>query len=425
MKNRNTAAFVLIFLLTITAIVFFARPALVQPNPITQQQQTNSPPELFTPVNPPSVRGRPTTQDPKVIRQRFVRANFGLLTRTRGQALRLNLFDDVAYNVIIESTESPSVQTRGQSGSVQVGTIEGIPDSEVYLASRGNTLSGNIRLPDGKFYQIRSVSPGVQAVREINQAAFPPDHAPGDFKAVQKHSATRGTRSSPTQIAFVKDSVIKVIVLYTSETLQAAGGTEDAISSAIALAQAETNRGFANSRIAARLRIVASRQVDYPESGEGDIDLDRLLDPSDGFLDDIPALRQQYGADAVSLWVSDMDACGIGCINKSASEFRNRAFSVVSLDCATGVYSFAHELGHNLGATHDPDNSEPGEGIFPYSHGYQDPNGEFRTIMAYKKGCPGKCPRINLWSNPDRSYNGKPLGIRDRANNAETLSQTL
>ena len=199
MKNRNTAAFVLIFLLTITAIVFFARPALVQPNLITQQQQTNSPPELFTPVNPPSVRGRPTTQDP----------------------------------------------------------------------------------------------------------------------------------------------------------------------------------------------------------------------------------NQQYGADAVSLWVSDMDACGIGCLNKSASEFRNRAFSVVSLDCATGVYSFAHELGHNLGATHDPDNSEPGEGIFPYSHGYQDPDGEFRTIMAYKKGCPGKCPRINLWSNPDRSYNGKPLGIRDRANNAETLSQTL
>jgi hypothetical protein len=425
MKNRNTAAFVLIFLLTISAVVLFARPAFVQPTPIAQQQPTNSPPELFTPVNPPSVRGRPTLQDPKVIRQRFVRADFSLLTRTRGRSLRLNLFDDVAYNVIIDSVESTSGQTRGQSGSVQLGRIEGMPDSEVYLASRGNTLSGNIRVPDGKFYQIRSVSSGVQAVREINQAAFPPDHPPGVFKAIQKRSATRSTRSSRTEMPFVRDAVIQVIVLYTPETLQAAGGTDDAIASAIALAQAETNKGFANSKIPARLRVVASRKVDYPESGEAQTDLDRLMNPSDGFLDDILALRQQYRADAVSLWVSNMDACGIGSLNKSASEFRDRAFSVVSLDCATGVYSFAHELGHNLGATHDPDNSEPGEGLFPYSHGYQDPNGKFRTIMAYKTGCSGECPRINAWSSPKGSYNGKPLGIPNRANNVQTLSQTL
>lgn len=424
MKQRKTAAFLSTVFLTITAIVLFAGPGLVQPNPIAQQP-TASPPELFTPVALPSVRGVPTPGDPTVIRQRLVKADFSILTRTRGRALRLNLFDDVAYTVILESVESPSGQTRGQSSSVQFGRVQGMPDSEVYLASGGNSLSGNIRLPDGKFYQIRSVSPGVQAIREINQAAFPPDHPPGAFEAIQRRSVTRGTRSPQPEMPFVKGSVIKVVVAYTPDALKAAGGTDEAIATTIALARAETNRGFANSAIPARLRIVASRKVDYPESGAAEIDLSRLENPADGFLDDILNLRRTYGADAVSLWVGKMDACGIAFVNKSASEFRNKAFSVVQLSCATGVYSFAHELGHNLGAMHDLKNSRPGDGLFPYSHAYQDPDGKFRTIMAYKIGCPGNCPRINFWSNPNGSYNRKPLGGSARTDNARTLTQTL
>jgi hypothetical protein len=45
--------------------------------------------------------------------------------------------------------------------------------------------------------------------------------------------------------------------------------------------------------------------------------------------------------------------------------------------------------------------------------------------MAYADGCPGECPRVNYWSNPDLTYQGEPLGIPGQADNARTLAQTL
>ena len=424
MRSRQTVALILTFLLTMTVIIWSAKPALVQPLEIAQQS-TASAPELFTPVASPVGRGTITTaKDPTVVRQRFVKADFSLLTHTRGRALRLNLFDDVIYNVVIESTETPTGQKRGESASVKVGRVEGIPNSEVYLASRGQSLSGNVRLPDGKLYQIRAVSPGIQAVREINQAAFPPDHPPGSFKAIQKRSASRGSQNE-AKTPFVSTPVVKVIVVYTPEALKAAGGTTDAMSTTIDLAQTETNTGYANSQIPGRVLVVAQGQVDYQESGKGETDLDRLANASGVSFNDIPALRQKYGADAVSLWVSKMEGCGLVVVNKNAADFRILAFNVVELDCATGNFSFAHELGHNLGVTHDPKNSKPDDGIFPYSHGYQAPDGAFRTIMAYKEGCAGHCPRVNYWSSSKRLFSGKPLGNPNESDNARTLSQTF
>src|SRR5260370_39935173 len=84
------------------------------------------------------------------------------------------------------------------------------------------------------------------------------------------------------------------------------------------------------------------------------------------------------------------------------------AYSVVHWGCATGYYSFGHEMGHNLGCQHDRGNAS-GTGAFPYSYGYQQMSGTaiFRTIMSYQ--CAGApCTRINNWSNPDVSYQGSP-----------------
>jgi hypothetical protein len=67
---------------------------------------------------------------------------------------------------------------------------------------------------------------------------------------------------------------------------------------------------------------------------------------------------------------------------------------------------FAHEVGHNYGCEHDRLNANPGK---PFQYGWQDPEAQFRTIMAY--GCPKKfCPRINYFSNPVKRYMGKIMG---------------
>lgn len=46
--------------------------------------------------------------------------------------------------------------------------------------------------------------------------------------------------------------------------------------------------------------------------------------------------------------------------------------------------------------------------VYLPQYGWQDPQGEFRTIMAYN--CPGGCGRIQYFSNAHLQYNNKPMG---------------
>ncbi|HBB34752.1 MAG TPA: hypothetical protein DDZ80_09740 [Cyanobacteria bacterium UBA8803] len=457
MTNQQFTAFLLIFCLTTVTAVLWSRLGLAQPIPIPGTTvRAASVPELFTAIPMGKGWSISTRQaDSTVIRQRLVKANVNLLTRTTGQALRLNLFEDLAYNVTIERRRtSVDGLVGGELTSVQFGRIADIPQSEVYLTSRGHILSGNIRLPDGQLYEIRYLRSGVHAVREIDQNVFPEDPPPkvwekgregesnrllkteqwildGNERPQPKHSTDiSGGLLLPDRKQEIEKTIpyslfpvpyLDVMVVYTSAARRAAGGTV-AMNSLIDLAEMETNQGFANSHINLQIRIVHRQEVNYLESGSSSTDLKRLINPKDGFLDSLQSLRQLYKVDAVSLWVNHLDSCGLSRLMKSASmAFRDRAFSVVRDDCATGYYSFAHELGHNLGADHDIKHAQ--NGVYAYSHGYQDPDGEFRTIMAYK--CPGGCQRRNYWSNPNLTLNGKPLGIADRADNVRTLNNTL
>ena len=84
-------------------------------------------------------------------------------------------------------------------------------------------------------------------------------------------------------------------------------------------------------------------------------------------------------------------------------------FSVVAEDCATGYYSFGHEMGHNMGTDHAKDDNAP-HGPYAYGSGYKQTTGtKWRTIMAYDANC--SCGRINYWSNPTVLYNGLAAGV--------------
>ncbi|MHC4605281.1 MAG: M12 family metallo-peptidase, partial [Planctomycetota bacterium] len=190
-----------------------------------------------------------------------------------------------------------------------------------------------------------------------------------------------------------------------------------------------------------RINLVHREEVSYTESTPPDSNstivfddaLDALEGKTDGEMDNVHTLRDDYAADIVSLFVHDpcTSWCGLGNImNTESHSFENQAFNVVDWDCATGYYSFAHEMGHNQGARHDRahDNSD---GVFSYSHGYQDPEEDFRTIMAYN--CPGGCTRVNYWSNPNIDYivgatNYGPMGVvytdPDSADNRRSHNNT-
>lgn len=137
-------------------------------------------------------------------------------------------------------------------------------------------------------------------------------------------------------------------------------------------------------------------------------------------------LRDEYGADLVSLWVENSNGfCGVGWPLENTERPRpDLAFSVVARSCATGYYSFGHEMGHNMGAGHavrDP----PAPGAFPFSFGLQQTvlAPFFRTIMAYD--CAGGCPRINYWSNPNVEFSGIATGMDDGIPNATNNAMAL
>lgn len=95
-----------------------------------------------------------------------------------------------------------------------------------------------------------------------------------------------------------------------------------------------------------------------------------------------------------------------GTCRRFQSTSINCLYSCQALFLSFSHTSVRHEVGHNFGCEHDRLNASPGK---PFQYGWQDPEADFRTIMAY--GCPGKyCPRINYFSNPSKRYNGKIMG---------------
>ena len=182
----------------------------------------------------------------------------------------------------------------------------------------------------------------------------------------------------------------------------------------IQLAVTETNQGYANSNVVQRLRLVGTAETSYTEVATSiSTDLNRVTNPSDGYMDEVPALRDTYRADVVSLigsgYAAGSGACGVAWLMSGNSpSFAPYAYSVVDVTCMTGYYSFGHEIGHNMGLNHarvDP----VGTGAYFYSFGYKDPGNAFRTVMAYN--CPVSCPRVLYFSNPTVFYSGKTTGI--------------
>jgi len=220
--------------------------------------------------------------------------------------------------------------------------------------------------------------------------------------------------------------MIDVMIVYTTMARQAAGGF-NAINAECQLAVDEANVGYANSRIAPRLRLVFRVETGYGENGDFDDHLDRITDPDDGVMDNVHTLRNAYHVDLVSLWVNDTDGgdvCGLAHCDVDEDE----GFSVVNWDCAVSNFSFQHEIGHNQGCAHDDDNC--GWPCYcaneSYSYGWRffgnDGNG-YRTVMAYNND-DGDFMRINWFSNPSVSFQGQPTGVADDAENFRTINDT-
>ena len=167
-----------------------------------------------------------------------------------------------------------------------------------------------------------------------------------------------------------------------------AGSTAD-VEAAIANAIADTNLCYRESLVPIQLRVVHMEEVSYTPTGTLNLDLNRLEGTSDGYIDNVHSLRDQYGADLVSLLTTTSDYGGMAStmIHPSLG-FESSGFNVNVWDILGAPnYTLAHEIGHNLGCLHNREDatwtSEYDYGDFSFGKRWMVGNEGYRTVMSY------------------------------------------
>ena len=394
---------------------------------VTERELGNS---LSDPASPwllPGDHGSEPIQD-RELRSRAVRVDLARLAVARNEVslggdsrLRLNLFDDVDLQAVIERT----AETRyGYSLS---GRIDGDSQGSVTLVVHGDILAGAVHSRQGNFV-ISLRNGAVHTVRETSEdfECGVDDHPPhGSALGVTVGSASAATASDGDD-----GSEIDLLVLFTQAALDAEGGLRP-MRASIDLAVAWTNDAYNASGVNMQLNLVAAVQTDYQESraygnavaANRIVDLNRLVDPADGFMDEAPVLRDRYAVDIVHLIIAQGSGGGgvAKLLRPNADDPSAFAYSVSNSVAPIGHFPpdlLAHEIGHVMGLLHDRYDVQSASRVLnlpPYIYGYVNqsafesgaPERRWRTIMAQDYQCRDEgfyCRRLPRFSNPNQRY---------------------
>ena len=291
-------------------------------------------------------------------------------------------------------------------------------------------------------FNTNSTDPSQIVVTEIPLSSLPPELEPdasfenstiveddstsqedGTRRALRAIKAQPEAETKSRELSGTDGTYIDILVPYTQRTVcsiaEVGSNGNCAITSAlerltlqrIQLAIEEANGAFANSGIPGRFRLAHAYLLDESIGkrwDERDYGYETLLTDAAqrNRLPSIQKNREKYNADVVVLFIDNQASCGLAYTGYPIPA--QYAYAAVNWVCATGYYSFAHEVAHMMGARHDrltqdcPGNQccEREKGCSNY--GYIDPGNRFRSIMSYN--CPNGngCPRVQWFSQPNR-----------------------
>ncbi|MGW8339240.1 peptidase [Xanthomonas axonopodis pv. khayae] len=313
----------------------------------------------------------------------------------------------------LEDGDSVWYGNLGPRAGTRARTLSGVdPLNSAILVRSGDTVTGTIRYA-GKLYRLRPLADGRHVLVQVDEQRMPQEH-PADYSLLPKFDMPGDGRVTAAAASSGSPATIRVLVVATNKAVTAYGGN---MQSLVQLAVAEANQGYINSNVGITLQLARYETTSYTETGNFTTDLQRFRVTNDRYMDSIHTSRNTYTADVGVIVLDNSSYCGLASgIGSNAAS----AFASVYWDCATGYYSFAHEIGHLQSARHDATN-DPSTSPYAYGHGYRYGN-SWRTIMAYD--CTSGCPRLNYWSNPNISYNGVPMGNASTADNQRVLVNT-
>jgi hypothetical protein len=299
-----------------------------------------------------------------------------------------------AFLLAFLTAAGPSIEWRNGGDFLSRFTVADSPFQST-MTRRLGVLAGVVYDRDGHPHD---VSGGIATERpECLSPAFP----------AEAHTAAMSARRR----AITRDTVIiDLMELYTFDAENAAGGRAN-IEAKIAAAVDVLNTTILQSGISdVTFRLVHAGPIECQENRKPVELLIWLSNDSE-----VARLRQEHGADLVGLWTGA--AAQIAWVPRSFTPASG--FHVISQRYPLSLQLFTHEIGHNLGAQHNAEQTaSQTNDPYPFAHGVR--TDRWMTVMSYPPD--GEwLETLPLFSNPAISYQGIPTGIADRADNARMI----
>jgi hypothetical protein len=309
---------------------------------------------------------------------------------------------------------------------------------------------GHILSPAGELDIVSGATPGAWLIDPLKMGLIvkadedcargvPAEAAKGATRAGA--TATTGISAPVTATNTATTAATIDVLVYYPASLAAYYGGEAGARTRIDQLVALSNQAYRDSSMNVQVRLVGAEPVDVSDSLANNTVLDMMRQRQAVFAG-LTTKRNALGADLVTFvrpfFMSAHGSCGVGYVGgyggASIAGYAELGLSVVAEGtdrAGTNYYcdvsTFAHELGHNMGAMHDRATvvqQGGGSGAYPYAFGYGF-SGRFGTVMSYIWPRAMKFSNPDLWTCGSSERCGVPeTDAASSANNAKALNLT-
>lgn len=313
-----------------------------------------------------------------------------------------------------------------------------------------DVVSGTL-VTGGSSYKITGSPDDGFRLAETDIDDLPPSQCLGyasGVKGLEGHSRDITRPNADVNTTGMGEIELDILIMYTEQAEIDSGGPSG-LNALIQESIDNTNQAFVNSG----LSNVSVREVHrelltgFEPSG---ISFDNAKDDLDELRlsNQILAARDQHYADITLVLLrnvfnaqsqQELFSCGLAYLQSPTcgrpgefpecgvgADFEDFAISWVTVQCANlpGRHAFPHELGHLMGAEHQPGpaSQDPSDASFEWSFAHFSllSGQQFGTLM-WVPFQTGELPQFLNFSNPDVLILSQPSGIENQRDNARTI----